>query len=204
MLEKLFVGSAACLMLSGLLAAPALAVDDYLREGVRLFDAGNYEAAKLYFRHATTDPAVFGQARYCLATTYLKMNQPEQAKEEYRRCLVMWISPDLKRTCEQALAHLEKQQTNDHKEAATAAEPTDKGKDNKTKDKGKKSEQTEIVRDPSGHKIEDANSDVKIYDLSELIKKQYDEQKAARAQMAAVDNANKEGAAKDKDKQRPQ
>jgi tetratricopeptide (TPR) repeat protein len=64
---------------------PQIAKQEYLQSGDKYFDAQKYKEAAVEYRNAVQQDPKFGRARYKLAETYTKLDNPRLAYREYVR-----------------------------------------------------------------------------------------------------------------------
>jgi tetratricopeptide (TPR) repeat protein len=87
------------------LGAPCLA--DTYTDAVADYKAGNYVGAKDLFLRVAAEKPLYYQSHYWLANTYLKLNQPEDARIWYNICLKCKPDASTSQNCQKALAYLE-------------------------------------------------------------------------------------------------
>jgi tetratricopeptide (TPR) repeat protein len=74
------------------LSPSAVALDPF-NEGLNLYNAGRYDAAKMHFRQALAADPASSAGHYCLANTLLKLNDLDGARLEYERCAEIRSAP---------------------------------------------------------------------------------------------------------------
>jgi tetratricopeptide (TPR) repeat protein len=103
-------------MFASLVALPALAAETLLTEGIAFYKAGQYSKARQFFEYIIKKEPACWQAHYELANTYMKMNEPHLAKEQYAQTLNNNADGKIAKICGQMIAFI------DH---STGAKPYD-------------------------------------------------------------------------------
>jgi tetratricopeptide (TPR) repeat protein len=100
--KRLFVG----LMLAAMVAAPVQA-ETLLTEGIEFYRAGQYSKARQFFEYIIKKEPTCWQAHYELANTYMKMNEPALAKEQYTQTLNNNSDGKIAKICGQMIAFID-------------------------------------------------------------------------------------------------
>lgn len=94
------------LMLAAMLWAPAQA-ETLLTEGIEFYKAGQYSKARQFFEYIIKKEPTCWQAHYELANTYMKMNEPALAKEQYAQTLNNNSDGKIAKICGQMIAFID-------------------------------------------------------------------------------------------------